>query len=77
MPATLWCRPEHSGLAASWLFSSRRQAHFLLEYSTGVFLAVFSDQVQRGSLNRRLIAISRSGHKERGLNARGKAYRKR
>ena len=29
---------EISGRAALWLFSSRRQAHFLLEYSTGVFL---------------------------------------
>ena len=29
---------EISGRAGLWLFSSRRQAHFLLEYSTGVFL---------------------------------------
>ena len=28
---------EVNSSAVSWLFSSRRQAHFLLEYSTGVF----------------------------------------
>ena len=29
---------EISGLAASWVFSSRRQSHFLLESCTAVFL---------------------------------------
>ena len=31
-------RAAVGGLAASWLFSSRRQAHFLLEHCTVVFL---------------------------------------